>query len=615
MNKEVSVVKFIFVLFLAIASVMAISAAGPAQCASANLFPNPGFDSFTGDLPEGWTFDSWNQPAMKVRVGSFKPGMNGSGQCLEIRRGNPMSVASLTSPVISVTAGHDYLFKGYYASNCELVTTDKRWMDAEGVVLVGNWLDAQKKPIGSHASAVPDTAWQPETLGTRPAGSFLMPLPDTQDRWIETYGEVRAPDNAAYLQIVITRRWVGGRLRFDDFSLREGRIKDFAGEFSIRSVPDEDFFPIFAWLAPSSRCEEPGTNMEGDLQHSQYALANFNVGYSARFGAKYHGSVPADDAELAKLDGDPQLWWIHGGDEPGDGAFPELARINERVRRLAPSKPFWVNLLPTYGFATLDDYDRHVKNYIDTVKPTFLTYDHYCLVGKDPQVNEDSWWGPNRDGCYFPNLEIVRKRTLEAGIDFGVILSVGTFGGVRGASDAELRWQAFTTLAYGSKALGWFCYLTEVNYGNWNNWEDMVINRDGTRTRHYSVLKYLNGEVLAWGPTLRNLNSTGVYHTAPLPPMTTPVSKSELVSSVSGGMGLIGEFKCPDGHSYVMVVNRSFIKPVTMRVKFRKAPGKLMEISRQSGLAQAAGSYSRQKGELLLRLPAGDAELFRLDWP
>jgi len=52
-----------------------------------------------------------------------------------------------------------------------------------------------------------------------------------------------------------------------------------------------------------------------------------------------------------------------------------------------------------------------------------------------------------------------------------------------------LRWQAFTTLAYGARALGWFCYLTEVNYGPWTNWEDMVINRDGTRTRHYAMLR------------------------------------------------------------------------------------------------------------------------------
>ena len=102
-------------------------------------------------------------------------------------------------------------------------------------------------------------------------------------------------------------------------------------------------------------------------------------------------------------------------------------------------------------------------------------------------------------GDYFPNLEIVRKRALEANAEFGVIVSVGTFAGVRGASEAELRWQAFTTLAYGARSLGWFCYLTEQNYGNWNNWEDMVVNTDGTRTRHYSMLKYLNGEVLASG--------------------------------------------------------------------------------------------------------------------
>ena len=431
----------------------------------------------------------------------------------------------------------------------------------------------------------------------------------------EFYEELRSPDNASHLQIVITRRWVGGRLRFDDFSLREGRIMDFAEEFSIRPVPDEDFFPIFAWLAPSARYEEPGTNMDGDLQHSQYALANFNVGYSARFGVKCQSGVPADDTELAKLAGDPQLWWFHGGDEPGEGAFPELALIHERVRRLAPSKPFWVNLLPTYGFATLQEYDQYITNYIDTVKPDVFTYDHYCLVGKDPQVHAESSYSPNRQGDYFPNLEIVRKRALDAGVDFGVILSVGTFGGVRGASDAELRWQAFTTLAYGSKALGWFCYLTEVDYGNWNNWEDMVINRDGTRTRHYAMLKYLNGEVLAWGPTLRKLTSTGVYHTSPLPPMTSPVSKSKLVASISGAMGMVGEFRHRDGHTYMMVVNRDFVKPATLKLKLRKAFGKVLRISRKDGTEQAVPGYSSKTGELVVPLGAGDAEMFRLEQP
>ena len=299
----------------AVAFILSTGAGEAGDGTPANLFPNPGFDEFAGDVPEGWTFDSWNQPAMKVRVGKLEPGRDGKGQCLEIQPGHPSSVASLNSPVISVSPGRDYVFKGYYASTCELVTTDKRWMDAEGVATEGKWLDAAKNPVGA----------------------FTLVLPETQDRWLEFYEELRSPDNASHLQIVITRRWVGGRLRFDDFSLREGRIMDFAEEFSIRPVPDEDFFPIFAWLAPSARYEEPGTNMDGDLQHSQYALANFNVGYSARFGVKCQSGVPADDTELAKLAGDPQLWWFHGGDEPGEAAFPELALIHERVRRLAPS--------------------------------------------------------------------------------------------------------------------------------------------------------------------------------------------------------------------------------------------------------------------------------------
>jgi hypothetical protein len=160
--------------------------------------------------------------------------------------------------------------------------------------------------------------------------------------------------------------------------------------------------------------------------------------------------------------------------------------------------------------------------------------------------------------------------------------------------------------------LGWFCYLTEVNYGNWSNWEDMAINRDGTRTRHYSMLKYLNGEVLAWGPTLRRLQSTGVYHTAPLPPIGRPISESKLVESVRGGMALIGEFKHRDGHSYVMVVNRDFIHPVTLEVKFRQAPGKLLQISRQNGREQATASHA-QTGQLKISLAAGDAELLRVD--
>ena len=189
----------------AVLAAILVSALGAEQPEPENLFPNPGFDEFSGDefsgdLPAGWSVDSWNQPLTKVRIGRLAPGRDGTGTCLEITPGTPMSVTTLRSPVFPVAADRDYLFKGYYASTSRGITTSERWADADGVSLSGHWLDDGEERVGS----------------------FAIVLPDTQDRWIEVFQEVRPPEGARALQVVVTRRWVGGRLRLDDFSLRPG---------------------------------------------------------------------------------------------------------------------------------------------------------------------------------------------------------------------------------------------------------------------------------------------------------------------------------------------------------------------------------------------------------
>lgn len=186
---------------------------------------------------------------------------------------------------------------------------------------------------------------------------------------------------------------------------------------------------------------------------AEYASCNFTLGHGG-FGTRVHAPVPGDDATLAELGADPFVWGFQGPDEPGASEFPELATTNARIKRLAPSRPFWVNLLPSYGFASLAEYDDYITSFLEVVEPEMFTYDHYCLVGNDPEEHARSWYSPHHKGDYFAHLEIVRQRALEAEVDFGVIVSVGTFAGVRGASEAELRWQAFTTLAYGARALG-----------------------------------------------------------------------------------------------------------------------------------------------------------------
>ena len=196
-------------LAAAFAAILVFGGIGDAQGKGENIFPNPGFDEFEGELPPGWTVNIWNRPLSRVKINRLHPGRDGTGHCLEITPSTPMASVALTTQAVPVSASQDYLFKGYYASACMGVATDKKWMDAEGVSLTGNWLDAEEKKVES----------------------FTIVLPDTQDRWIECFQEVHSPESAVALRIVINRRWVGGRLRFDDFSLREGKIRDYEEEF------------------------------------------------------------------------------------------------------------------------------------------------------------------------------------------------------------------------------------------------------------------------------------------------------------------------------------------------------------------------------------------------
>ena len=79
-------------------------------------------------------------------------------------------------------------------------------------------------------------------------------------------------------------------------------------------------------------------------------------------------------------------------------------------------------------------------------------------------------------------------------------------------------------------------------------------------------------------------------------------------------MALVGEFKSEtDGRSYIMVVNRDFIDPATLRLKFRRPPLNLLEVSKQNGTKQPVAGYLAETGEVKLDLSGGDGRLFYLD--
>ncbi len=537
----------------------------------ANLFGDPGFDDFEGTTPRGWSATSWNQEFLQERFGRGEPGRDGTGSCLELQPGSGASIITLTTPALSLQGDATYFLKGHYASTCEKVVLRGEWLGAAGLAL--------------------------QTVEIR--------LPETQDGWVHFIKELSSPALARQLRVSIEKKWQSGRLRFDDVSLRLGTVSDFAAEFALADpTATEPWLPIFSWLGPYAWPQlgpELARRLDQDEIHLDYALAGFTVGYRGKFGLRYHVGPPADAETLAPLERDPAVWLYHGGDEPSQEAFAAIAVRQQQLRALGAAKPLWYNLLPTYGFKSYGDYEQHIRAYLETVKPQFITYDHYSLSAGNQAYGRDA----------YANLEIVRREALAHGVDWGVILQLVAFGGMRSPNEAELRWQASSALAYGARAIGWFTYLTEVEYGGMN-WRDAVIDHDGYRTRHYTMLRRVNRELQQLGRTLVGLTSTGVYHTEPLPERTLPLSEAQWVLAVEGGAAVIGELADPQGSHYIMVVNRDFTAAADLRVQLRQPASAVAEISKVDGTAVPLVGYVATTGTLSLALAPGEGQLLRL---
>jgi|DewCreStandDraft_4_1066084.scaffolds.fasta_scaffold32914_2 hypothetical protein len=312
---------------------------------------------------------------------------------------------------------------------------------------------------------------------------------------------------------------------------------------------------------------------------------------------------PQFEAELASVVRDyaasPALGGYFIMDEPGAAAFERLAAVHAKLLKLDPGRLPYINLFPDYaspeqlGTAT---YEEYVERFCRIVHPRLLSYDHYALMN-------DGSLRPS----YFQNMEIIRDAALRHGIPFCFILQLIPHGPYRDPSEAELRWQVNTALAYGAKGILYFTYWTPGSDPVWE-FQRAVITRDGERTAHYRQLQRLNRELRVIGPVLAKLTSVGVYHTGDLPPGTS-APDSRLPVKVSGGPTVVGLFRHQDGTGWLMLTNRMMDTPCRVTLRLSGKTAGLSEMSRISG---GMIPVPLNDSSVDLELRAGEGRLFRL---
>jgi hypothetical protein len=345
------------------------------------------------------------------------------------------------------------------------------------------------------------------------------------------------------------------------------------------------------------------------------------------------GAEPGSSGFGAALDGvagdyakSPALLGYFLQDEPSTGQFPRLAPLERGLRERDPKRLAYVNLFPNYASAAqlgASSYSAYVRAFLETVRPRLFSFDYYALLkeGERPE--------------YFDNLEVIRRESLRSGVPFAAVVLSTPHGPYRDPSEADLRWEVYTALAYGARGILYFTYWTPRDE-TWH-FHNGILDEQGRRTPHYEEVRRVNAELNALGPTLAHLRSEGVYQAGGLPAGTQPLPAGGPVREVRGGdvvVGLFGGarrvgagfgmFALPEeGRSeYLLLANRDPRRAVRLRVALRLEVQGIAEISRRSGReGRLELPDDIAANEFEVQLAPGDGRLFRLvkrereEWP
>jgi hypothetical protein len=307
------------------------------------------------------------------------------------------------------------------------------------------------------------------------------------------------------------------------------------------------------------------------------------------------------DTLIARVSKHPALYAYYIIDEPNASQFPLLGKIVAYLRQRDPLHLAYINLFPTYAnnqqLGTKGDmvtaYKEHLRLYIEQVKPSLISYDHYQfrLKGDGDQ--------------FFLNLAMIRRAAQEADVPFLNIVQACTWApdAMRVPNPDELRYLVYSTLAYGAQGISYYVYACVNHQGS-------LVSLDGTPGPLYNAAKSYNREFIAIARELQPLKSLGVYHTLMREPGCEPLPADALIHldcpqspTLPRGF-LLGFFGAAERPTHAVLVNLDYTAEVSTSLV---GPGELELFD-----ATTAQWISAKKAAIELILPSGGGKLVRV---
>ena len=192
------------------------------------------------------------------------------------------------------------------------------------------------------------------------------------------------------------------------------------------------------------------------------------------------------EAASASFVDHPAIWGIDVGDEPSALDFPYYGKVIDYVNRAFSNQFAYLNLYPNYASVSGNNaqetvnqlgtatYAEHIRRYCECVPSDYLCYDFYLY-----SINVAK---------HYENLRVVADACRNTGRSMWIVLQVNSHRPEEWMSENNLRFQAYTSMAFGAENIIWACYTA-----GW--WHNQVLDDQGNQTEQYGKLKRVNAQI------------------------------------------------------------------------------------------------------------------------
>ncbi len=215
-------------------------------------------------------------------------------------------------------------------------------------------------------------------------------------------------------------------------------------------------------------------------------------------GAMIRGSKPVDPAVVQKVYDDiikpivdhPALLRIQLLDEPPPDAFGRYKQIADQLKQINPNLPVFC-CLP--GAATAPEFVKQTGQKL-------VAFDAYTITVKTPKGDIKAMEN------YAANARISALAAKHAGAKSWAVIQCHSITGVhRYPTPAEIRCEAYLSLATGNKGVFWFLYQSQYFDKEKKNWMRGLVDEHYKSDARWADVAKVAADIEKLGPTLMNL--------------------------------------------------------------------------------------------------------------